>query len=639
MNISELSSTTDFPSLENPFQEERSPAIDFHSYAKPLDTVNPPPLSKKQIVCDFGKIIFAPENRLAILGISTLSFSLIGSHIATPLLMGKMVEMFSDPKAVVEIGGFAISKTCLLTIWVASYTFSQIAPNLSQQLCAQVQSNTLVSLLRKDMEYLLNRSLEFHVRTPIGEMFSLIQKSFSLPFLGMPLLTDILPTIAEIAIASIALTYQYGPVIGISLLGLSAAYSLFAAFAMQPALRASEEVNQAFNEGFETMGKLLCNYKTTRDCNQEEKSFETLQQILNTMRTKDIAAQSKMLQANLGGSVFSCIHLLFVLLYASTLPIYQASPGKHALLLIGYLNTLTSLFPSCAASLGRILSTYPDLHYVLSRIRMPSEITDPNPGVPLLLSGAPEITFENISFQYKEGETPLFRNLSFTIPAGKTTALVSKSGSGKTSLLNLLYGYYAPSSGTIKINGQDISKVSLHSVQEQICILGQNPNLFQGTLRDNILYGAPKAKRDEITDLELHAFANSLRLDGFFESFPEGLDMNVGEGGKSLSGGQQQKVSLLRGLLKNAPIQLLDEATASLDAISAGRILEKVLHPERPVTTIMISHKLHEAQKADIILLLDEGKILAKGTHEELLIDCPLYKNLWGAQQQESVNT
>jgi ABC-type multidrug transport system fused ATPase/permease subunit len=207
-------------------------------------------------------------------------------------------------------------------------------------------------------------------------------------------------------------------------------------------------------------------------------------------------------------------------------------------------------------------------------------------------------------------------------------------GGGKTTLFNLLYGYYSPSCGTIRINGQDITQVSLKSLQGRISLLGQKPNLFKGSIRANICYGATHP--EDVTDDEILRLSQGADLHEFLQSFPEKLETDVGEEGNTLSGGQQQKVAVLRGLLKNSPIRLLDEITASFDSQSATQLLQSILRTSEKITTLMITHKLTEAKLADLIIVLEKGKVIAQGPHAVLVESCPLYQELWNAYMAEN---
>ena len=250
----------------------------------------------------------------------------------------------------------------------------------------------------------------------------------------------------------------------------------------------------------------------------------------------------------------------------------------------------------------------------------------------------PSIEFEHVSLTYppkEEGASPstILEDVSFRINPGERVALISPSGGGKTSIFNLLFGYYQPTRGVIRINGQDISKISLNDLQRNISLLGQNPNLFKGSVRENILYGAQNP--ESVSDEMIFDLARTAGLYDFLQQLPEKLDTDVGEDGKTLSGGQQQKVAILRGLIKKSPILLCDEVTASLDAESIRPILEVIKSQVLQATELMITHKLAEVSFfADRIIVIDGGRVVGQGTHQELLQSCELYHRLWEAHEQ-----
>jgi ABC-type multidrug transport system fused ATPase/permease subunit len=610
-----------------PLETDTPKGLKLESYIPAL-TVPSNPITTGRIITDFGKVLFSKENRWPLMQATFLTICNTGNHFATPLLFGKVVQTISSRAGVAVIAGIGISQSCLLTLLVASYALSQILPTVRAKVCIDVQTKVTKQLLQRGMDHLLHQSLDYYVRTPFGEMFTLLQKSFTIQNFGVPMLTQIIPTLLEIGIAATLMARQYDAIVAGSLLLLTTSYVLYSALTTRPILESREEAIKTGNATFNTIGKNLSQYKIMRDCNQFDPTMKEINDALDEMRKADAQAYEMPIQVNLGHSVLSYAHMLFVTLYIGRN--LQAPKSQDFITLLGYLGSLASLLPSFGHSVNDVLSSYPDLKFVFSKLSQPHQVVDPYPDVPLLIEKAPSIEFENVSFQYSTQTETLFKSLSFKISPGQKVALVSKSGAGKTSLFNMLYGYYNPDQGLIKINDQDIAKVSLNSLQTQICLLGQNPNLFLGTLRENIVYGAPD--RSKVTDEALYALAKSVGFDDFFDSLPDKLDTDVGEGGKALSGGQQQKVSLLRSLLKTTKIRLLDEVTASLDGLAATNMLQSLLSED--VTTLMITHKLTEAKMADEILFLEEGQIVKRGTHEELLQTCAPYLELWNAQQQ-----
>ena len=202
--------------------------------------------------------------------------------------------------------------------------------------------------------------------------------------------------------------------------------------------------------------------------------------------------------------------------------------------------------------------------------------------------------------------------------------MVGPSGSGKSSILNLIPRFYDPDSGELKIDGQNIKDLTISSVRSVIALVSQEPILFDMSIKENILYSRPNSTEEEIISA-----AKSAAADSFIAQLPNGYDTVIGENGYSLSGGQKQRVSIARAFLKNAPILLLDEATSSLDTESESLVQEAIKKLMKDRTTLVIAHRLSTIINADQIIVLDDGKIVESGTHEELLSKNGVYKKLY----------
>ncbi|WP_245420309.1 MULTISPECIES: ABC transporter ATP-binding protein [unclassified Mesorhizobium] len=226
-----------------------------------------------------------------------------------------------------------------------------------------------------------------------------------------------------------------------------------------------------------------------------------------------------------------------------------------------------------------------------------------------------EVRFNNVSFGYS-ADLPVLRDLSFTAAAGKVTAIVGASGAGKSTLVALLQRFYDVDGGSIEVDGQDIAKVTKHSLRQSIAYVAQAPYLFEGTIRDNIRYGRLAA-----TDAEIELAARQAAADEFIRQQPRGYDTPVGENGVTLSGGQRQRVSIARAIVRQAPILLLDEATSALDNEAEARVQEALTHVMEGRTTIVIAHRLSTVVNADHIIVLEEGRLVEEGTHALLMAD------------------
>jgi len=257
----------------------------------------------------------------------------------------------------------------------------------------------------------------------------------------------------------------------------------------------------------------------------------------------------------------------------------------------------------------------------------PSEPADDNK--PALHIKSSLLEFNDVHFGYRSDERVL-RGMSFVAEPGKLTALVGPSGGGKTTVFNLLLRFYEAERGKIVIDGQDIRQVSRRSLRHQIAYVGQDVFLFRGTVRENIAFGKPDASEDEIFAAAKAAYAHD-----FILSFPRGYDTPVGEHGLQLSGGQRQRVAIARALIKNAPIILLDEATAALDSESELQVREAMEHLCQGRTTLAVAHRLHTISHADRIFVIEEGQAVESGRHDELLLKNGRYASFYRLQLKD----
>ncbi len=262
----------------------------------------------------------------------------------------------------------------------------------------------------------------------------------------------------------------------------------------------------------------------------------------------------------------------------------------------------------------------------------PSEAVDDSK--PALQIKTPRLEFEDVHFGYRSDEAVL-RGVSFVAEPGKLTALVGPSGSGKTTIINLILRFYDVERGRIVIDGQDIREVARRSLRQHLAYVGQDVFLFRGTIRDNIAFGKPDASEDEIVAAAKGAYAHD-----FILSFPKGYDTPVGEHGLQLSGGQRQRVAIARALIKNAPIILLDEATAALDSESELAVREAMEHLCQGRTTVAIAHRLHTVSHADRIYVVEDGEVVESGRHDELLHQGGRYASFYRLQlKQQEIRT
>ena len=235
-----------------------------------------------------------------------------------------------------------------------------------------------------------------------------------------------------------------------------------------------------------------------------------------------------------------------------------------------------------------------------------------------------ELQFKNLQFQYPNSNKPALNNINLTIPAGKTTALVGQSGSGKSTIVNLITRFYDPCSGQILLDNQDILTLERRFLREQIALVSQKVILFEDTIAANIAYGRPDVSTENIIQAAKDAHAWE-----FIEQFPMGLETNIGENGNLLSGGQRQRIAIARAFLKNAPILIMDEATSALDNQSEQMIQQAMETLKQNRTVILIAHRLSTIENADNIVVLEHGTLMEQGTHSELLKQQGHYAKLY----------
>ncbi|HUG22425.1 ATP-binding cassette domain-containing protein, partial [Piscinibacter sp.] len=267
-----------------------------------------------------------------------------------------------------------------------------------------------------------------------------------------------------------------------------------------------------------------------------------------------------------------------------------------------------------------------DLDKMFTLMEREREVDDARDAAPLRVTEG-RVRFDRVSFAY-EPNRPILHELSFEIPPGKTVAVVGPSGAGKSTLARLLYRFYDVSAGTISIDGQDIRRVTQSSLRQSIGIVPQDTVLFNDTVAYNIAYGRTDASRDEV-----EAAARAARIHDFIASTPKGYETTVGERGLKLSGGEKQRVAIARTLLKNPPIMIFDEATSALDSANERAIQAELKGVARNKTALVIAHRLSTVVDAHQILVMEQGRIVERGTHAQLLAMDGRYAQMWDLQR------
>jgi ATP-binding cassette subfamily B protein len=290
---------------------------------------------------------------------------------------------------------------------------------------------------------------------------------------------------------------------------------------------------------------------------------------------------------------------------------------------------MTQRFIDPLAGAGRIVNSYENARASGERIfalgDLPVSVADGDDAV-VLDDVAGRIEFESVDFDYGNG-VPVLRDVSFAVDPGETVALVGPTGAGKSTVAKLVLRLYDVADGAVRIDGRDVREITLDSLRGAIGYVGQDVYLFDGTVRENLTYGAFDA-----TDGEMVAAARAAEAHEFVERLPDGYDTRIGERGVKLSGGQRQRLSIARAMLQNPRILVLDEATSAVDTETELLIQRALSRLTEGRTTVAIAHRLSTIRAADLILVLDEGEIVERGAHDDLVAEGGLYATLWAVQ-------
>ena len=477
-------------------------------------------------------------------------------------------------------------------------------------------------------EHLHRLDLGFHLSRQTGGLSRDIDRGTNgISFLMRFMVFNIGPTLLEIAFVVGILFTQYGAKFALIILCSVILYVFFSMKATDWRTRYVREVNQADNQTNTRAVDSLLNYETVKYFNNE--AYEANLYDTNLARWESARRQNRLSLFALNGG-----QALIIASAMTSMLMLAAWEVQAGTMTIGDFVLINAFTMQIFMPLNFLGFVYREIRGALANIENLFALLKTKVGVEDQPNAAPikvskgQIEFSQLSFHY-DAKRPILSDINFTVPAGAKVAIVGPSGSGKSTLAKLLFRFYDPASGCIKIDGQDIALYQQLSLRNQIGMVPQDTVLFNDTLRANIQYGDTDA--DEAA---LQQAIEMAQLSDFVGRLPDGLDSQVGERGLKLSGGEKQRVAIARTILKNPPIVIFDEATSSLDSHSEQGILSALNALAQQHTAIVIAHRLSTIQDADMIVVLQDGKIQEQGTHTALLELDGVYAGLWQAQQK-----
>jgi ATP-binding cassette, subfamily B, heavy metal transporter len=550
------------------------------------------------------------------------------ANIGVPLVLKNLVDALAlkpgDPRAALVVPVAILLAYGALRVSITLFT--ELREFLFYPVAARIARR--VSL--EAFEHLLALSLRFHLERQTGGVSRDIERgSRSIQSLLNYTIYNILPTLVEITMVIVLLSAKFDGWFAAITFGALVLYIGFTVTVTEWRTAFRRAMNEQDSKANTKALDALLNYETVKYFSNEPFEQARYDENLQRLEKASIKSQTSLSLLNLGQSL--------IIATAVTLLVWRATVGVVAgTMTLGDLVLVNALMIQLYIPLNflgviyrEIKQSMIDMEKMFALLGQNREIADA-PGAPPLVPRGGSVRFENVHFGY-DADREILHGVSFEIPAGKTVAVVGPSGSGKSTLARLMFRFYDVGSGRIAIDGQDIRSVTQKSLREAIGIVPQDTVLFNDTVEYNIAYGRTGADRSAV-----EGAARSAHIHNFIASTPKGYDTIVGERGLKLSGGEKQRVAIARTLLKNPPIMIFDEATSALDSANERAIQAELQSAARNRTALVIAHRLSTVVDAHQILVMEEGRIVERGAHAELVARGGRYAEMWQLQQSTS---
>ena len=545
------------------------------------------------------------------------------ASVAVPLLLKEVVDALDQPQdmlvlPVLFVVGYGVLRLC-----------STLFGEIRDAIFAKVTQRAIRRVAIRVFGHLHALSLRFHLERQTGGVSRDIERgSRGISFLLNFMLFNILPTLLEIGLVAIILLSNYDIWFSIIIFSTLVAYIALTLVVTERRMIFRRTMNDMDSKANTRAIDSLLNYETVKYFGNESWEAKRYDEHLKNWETAAVRNQTSLAALNAGQSGIIAIGVTLLMLLASDGVVKGSMSLGDLVLVNAFMLQLYMPLHFLGFVYREIKHSLADMEKMFALLTEREEIKDKSDALDLV-QGDASVRFENVNFSYESNRQILF-NMSFDIPAGHNIAVVGHSGSGKSTISRLLFRFYEVTSGRILVNDQDISNITQKSLRATVGIVPQDTVLFNESIYYNIAYGRPEASCEEVFQA-----AKSAHIHKFIESLPEKYKTKVGERGLKLSGGEKQRVAIARAILKGPKILIFDEATSALDSRSEKAIQGELKRIAANRTTLTIAHRLSTIADADQILVMDKGRIIERGSHQELLAARGFYFHMWELQQQE----
>lgn len=548
------------------------------------------------------------------------------ANVSVPLVLKEIVDALDQPRAelvlpVFLVIGYGVLRLC-----------STLFGELRDAIFAKVTQRAIRRVANKVFSHLHSLSLRFHLERQTGGVSRDIERGTrGISFLLNFMLFNILPTLLEIGLVLAILINQYDIRFSVIIFLTLLAYIALTLIVTEWRMIFRRTMNNMDSKANTQAIDSLLNYETVKYFGNEAWEARRYDEHLQSWEKAAVRNQTSLATLNAGQSAIIAVGVTLLMLLAAEQVIDSRMTLGDLVLINAVMLQLYMPLHFLGFVYREIKHSLADMERMFTLLDEHKEIND-KPDAKALDAAQATIRFSHVDFSYERNRQILF-DVSFDIPAGQNIAVVGHSGSGKSTLARLLFRFYDVQSGHILINDQDIRTVTQQSLRAAMGIVPQDTVLFNDSIYYNIAYGRPDATQEEV-----FAAARAAHIHDFIESLPEKYATIVGERGLKLSGGEKQRVAIARTILKNPAILIFDEATSALDSNSEKRIQAELKRIARNRTTLTIAHRLSTIADADQILVMDHGRIVERGTHQQLLAASGAYAQMWELQQQEEID-